>query len=156
MSNHIAKIESLLLSDDFSFVLQGFELLKTLPSIDFGAFSFSVRWVDNYQYSHFGLSKECAHARYVACALYGMRLAQDSSFTPKEPTTRMHFTGPIPPEIGAFKDLDELTLTLDYGTNISEITIPREIADLPLLQDIRIITRDAALHCPITSAHAPH
>ena len=40
MSNHIAKIESLLLSDDFSFVTQGFESLKMLPSIDFTAFSF--------------------------------------------------------------------------------------------------------------------
>ena len=155
MSNRLAKIETLLLSDDFSFVQQGFELLKTLPSIDFGAFSFSVRWVDNYQYSHFALSKECTHSRYVACALYGMRLAQDSSFTPKEPTTRMHFTGPIPPEIGAFKDLDELTLTLDYGTSIAEIIIPNEIADIPKLRELHITTRDAILRLPDNIGSCP-
>ena len=148
MSDHIAKIESLLLSDDLSFVIQGFELLKTLPSVDFTAFSFSVRWVDNYQYSHFSISKECAYARYVGCALRGMRLLQDASFTPKKPTTRMHFEGPIPPEIGAFKDLTSLTISLPYGNGIKEYSIPGEITHLPKLHTLTATLHGAKLQLP--------
>ena len=142
------KIESLLLSDDFSFVIQGFELLKTLPSIDFGAFSFSVRWVDDYQYSHFSISRECTHARYVGCAMQGMRLIQDASFTPKKSTTRMHFEGPIPPEIGAFKDLTSLTVSLPYGNDIKEYSIPGEITNLPKLHTLTATLQGAKLRLP--------
>lgn len=60
----------------------------------------------------------------------------------------MHFEGPIPPEIGAFKDLTSLTVSLPYGDDIKEYSIPGEITNLPKLHTLTATLQGAKLRLP--------